>query len=170
MKLRLGGVLLVEDILPRAINDWNESVRLAMTNKAKIGADRYKILAYEDLVAMPEDMMRDIAEFLGIAYEDGLLNPTYLGMPIKANSSFDNKSYGIDRMGTKNRGHNDRSICLLERMKLFWGIFSCHDSIVFYVSNLRNSNLRVSLRTAYYLSLIIIKLFPSASIRKAFTN
>lgn len=152
MMLRLGGVPLAEGFLARSVDDWNESVSLAMSNKAKIGADRYKIVSYEDLVAKPEEVMRNIAAFLGIAYEEGLVNPTYLGLPIKANSSFENKSYGINRASAKHIARKDGLIPLQEQIKLIWKFFSCQDSIVFYLSNARRANLHWAIRIMYLIS------------------
>lgn len=52
---------------------------LANMNQAVIGEDNYLIVRYEDLVAQPEDTMRKIAEFIGVAYSETLLTPTTLG-------------------------------------------------------------------------------------------
>lgn len=41
------------------------------------------ILGFEDLVAAPQDTLRDFADWAGIRFDDKLLSPTKLGAPVK---------------------------------------------------------------------------------------
>jgi hypothetical protein len=49
---------------------------------------RCLMLRYEDLVQAPEPVMRSVADFLGIAWNPTLLQPTLAGRPWSGNSSF----------------------------------------------------------------------------------
>lgn len=47
----------------------------------------YCVIRYEDLLTTPEETMQTVADFLQIAFTDGLLQPTSLGQPWQGNSS-----------------------------------------------------------------------------------
>ncbi len=49
----------------------------------------YKIVIYEDLLAKPEETMKDLADFLDLRYESSLLYPTLLGDSWAGNSTSD---------------------------------------------------------------------------------
>ena len=53
------------------------------------------IIRFEDLIQKSKQVMQYLSEFLGIEYNDTLLVPTFNGMPIKANTSFDENRDGI---------------------------------------------------------------------------
>lgn len=67
-------------------------MKLAAMNKRQYGSERYKVIRYEDLTADPERVMRELAAFVGLTFEDVLLQPTTLGFPWKGNN-FDGKSF-----------------------------------------------------------------------------
>lgn len=48
--------------------------------------DRYTVVHYEQLVTETEATMREVAEALGIAYDESLRTPTALGVPATANA------------------------------------------------------------------------------------
>ncbi|HSS74912.1 MAG TPA: sulfotransferase [Gaiellaceae bacterium] len=52
-------------------------------------------LLFEDLVLEPEATMRKVAAFIGIEFDDRLLEPSYAGHPVLPNSSFAMPGYGI---------------------------------------------------------------------------
>lgn len=73
---------------------WRESARSIRTNRERYG-DRLIVLTFEQLVGDTERTMRRIAATLGIAFDKVLLEPTFNGFPVKANSSFANEKGGV---------------------------------------------------------------------------
>lgn len=71
-------------------NIWG--IRFAEINRKILGDKRYRVVRFEDLVAEPEPMMRGIAEWLEIDFDDSLLRPTICGRPTGGNS-FENKTF-----------------------------------------------------------------------------
>jgi hypothetical protein len=63
-------------------------------NKKRYG-DRVCIITFEDLIAKTKSVMRYLAEFLQIKFEDILLVPTFNKYPIRANTSFEAEQNGI---------------------------------------------------------------------------
>ena len=84
-----------------ALIQWNEGAQAMLRNK-KLYADRIRLLKFEDLVAETETVMRYLAEFLGIKFEDILIIPTFNKKPIKAHTSFKVENHGILK-GTQSR-------------------------------------------------------------------
>ena len=77
-----------------AISQWNESAQAMLRNK-KLYGDRIRLLKFEDLVTDTEAVMRYIAKFLDIEFEDILVVPTFNKMPIKSHTSFKAENHGI---------------------------------------------------------------------------
>jgi Sulfotransferase family len=73
----------LEDIL----QPWLVSTESILRNKTRYG-DKVVILRFEDLVADTEATMRQIANMIGIEYDPILLEPTFNGRSMRANSSF----------------------------------------------------------------------------------
>jgi hypothetical protein len=73
--------------LRKAITQWNESAHSMLKNK-----DRYKhhviIISFEDLIQNTEAVMRLLADFLKIEFDDILTVPTFNRFPMVANTSF----------------------------------------------------------------------------------
>jgi hypothetical protein len=65
-----------------ALSHWKKSVRATMETRKKFG-DRVCFIKFESLIDSTESVMRHLAEFLGISYEDILLEPTFNGIPIQ---------------------------------------------------------------------------------------
>ena len=84
-----------------AMSQWIESARAMLRNK-KLYGDCIRLLKFEDLVADTEAVMRYLAKFLGIEYEDILVVPTFNKSPIKAHTSFKAENHGILK-GTQSR-------------------------------------------------------------------
>jgi len=80
--------------IEEALGLWQKSARAMLWNKERFG-DRVCILTFEDLVGKTEAVMRHLAEFLAIKFDDGLMMPTFNKYPIKANTSFDAQQHGI---------------------------------------------------------------------------
>lgn len=77
-----------------AVALWRRSTEAALGAAAAHG-DRVLVLTYERLLAEPEATMRRVAGRIGIAWSDTLLEPTFNGRPIRANSSDAVAGYGI---------------------------------------------------------------------------
>ncbi len=73
---------------------WKESVRSMLRNRAAFG-DRTIILLFEDLVGRTEATMRAVCGALEISYDSTLIEPTFNGILMRANSSFDVPEAGL---------------------------------------------------------------------------
>ena len=73
---------------------WNNSAQAMVWNKKRYG-DRVCIITFEDLITKTKSVMRYLAEFLRIRFEDILLVPTFNNYPIRANTSFEAEQNGI---------------------------------------------------------------------------
>jgi len=72
----------------RAIDDWNRTG--TGTHKwRRISKKAIAFVRFEDLLADTEETMRRLAAWLEVDFTDGLLHPTFNGLPIRANTSFD---------------------------------------------------------------------------------
>jgi len=76
-------------ILSSLIHRYGLGMKLAELNKKRFGKNRYKIVCYEALTKNTESTVKDICEFLNIAFHPVLLKPTVLGLPTRGNN-FDN--------------------------------------------------------------------------------
>lgn len=79
-----------ETIIPEFCSEWARSVE-----RYHLGDSAAITFRFEDLLSDPERVMRSLAADLGIAFDEGLLQPTRLGEPAKANTSF-SRGTGID--------------------------------------------------------------------------
>jgi hypothetical protein len=52
---------------------WRDRVSRGRAGGRRIGADRYREIRYEDLVADPEPVLRDVCAFFDLAFEPGML-------------------------------------------------------------------------------------------------
>lgn len=73
---------------------WKASARAMLRNKQQYGTRVY-LMSYDNLVCNTVDCMKSLAQFLGIEFRDNLLMPTFQGMPIIANSSFEVVQHGV---------------------------------------------------------------------------
>ena len=62
---------------------WRSQVRAVAAAAARHGSSRVRVQRYEDLVARPEEAAAEIASFLGVPFEPGMLDVPVL------NSSYD---------------------------------------------------------------------------------
>ena len=80
--------------LKKAITQWNENAEAMLKNK-----DRYKnrviIISFEDLIKNTQAVMRLLAEYLEIEFDDILLVPTFNRFLMVANTSFQSETAGI---------------------------------------------------------------------------
>ena len=85
--------LIYADI-SKALDLWGKNARAMLWNKEHYG-DCVCILTFEDLVSKTESVMRYLAEFLNIQFDDILVTPTLNKIPIKQNTSFKTEDPGI---------------------------------------------------------------------------
>ena len=79
-----------------ALEEWSQSVKETLHLKEAY-PDQVIILKFEKLTTDPENTMRQVAEFVGISYDDKLVVPSYLGHPVRPNSSYNVEKYGINK-------------------------------------------------------------------------
>jgi hypothetical protein len=77
-----------------ALDQWNECAQAMLWNKEKYG-DRVCLIKFEDLPSKTEAVMRYLADFLGIEFDDILLRPTFNKLPMKVNTSSNTEDYII---------------------------------------------------------------------------
>jgi hypothetical protein len=87
-----------------ALNLWKKCVRGTMEAREKFG-DRVCLIQFESLTDHTESVMRHLAIFLGISYEEILLKQTFNGIPIQSSDSINTdhslgKRYGFTESGT----------------------------------------------------------------------
>jgi len=58
-----------------AARTWKQRVRKALASASRLGPDRYYELRYEQLVANPEALLREICDFLGEVYVPAMAEP-----------------------------------------------------------------------------------------------
>ena len=63
-------------------------------SKNKYGNKVY-LISFEDMLQDVEGCMRSLSAYLGINFNNTLLTPTFQGMKIKADSSFNVKQHGV---------------------------------------------------------------------------
>jgi hypothetical protein len=92
--------------LVESIKLWNQSA----TSSIKI-VDKYpnksKLLIFEELLMQPQKTMKMVSDFIGIDFTETLLMPSFNGMRIKANTSFQAKSFGINKEPSDRRSYLD---------------------------------------------------------------
>jgi hypothetical protein len=78
----------------QALSHWNKSVQTMHWNKERYG-DRVCLIQFEDLIRKTETVMRFLAEFLTIEFDDILLVPTFNKFPLKEDTTFKTENNGI---------------------------------------------------------------------------
>jgi hypothetical protein len=80
--------------LDSAVGQWLASTQATVSAKARWPAESV-VLRFEDLLLDTERVMRQIAASLGIEFRQSLLEPTFNGFPIRANSTEPVGAYGV---------------------------------------------------------------------------
>ena len=80
--------------IERAVELWLRSAQAAVAAKERYG-DRVFIVSFEELIQDTRAVMGELATYLGIDFDQTLLEPTFNGFRIKADSSFRVSGYGI---------------------------------------------------------------------------
>jgi len=100
----------------QAISQWNESAQAMLWNKERYG-DRVCLINFEDLVSKNESVMRFLAEFLGVEFDDILMLPTFNKFPLNVNTGFNVKDHGIaDSPLSAERLLTGQEVDVIERM------------------------------------------------------
>jgi hypothetical protein len=100
----------------QAVSQWNESAQAALRNKEKYG-DSVCLLRFEDLLSNTQAVMRYLADFLGIEFDDILLVPTFNKSPIKVDTSFKAEDHGIsDSHLSREETVTEEELNTIERM------------------------------------------------------
>lgn len=80
--------------LEAAMTNWRKSVTASL-KLAQRKSRQVLLVLFDPLVTETHRSMRKICDALGLTWDERLCNPTFNGMPIKANSSFEIDSHGI---------------------------------------------------------------------------
>jgi hypothetical protein len=78
----------------RGLELWQRSTEAAIEARERFG-ERVLLLTYEELVLETGQTMHRVADRIGIAISPELLEPTFNGRPIRANSTEPVQAYGI---------------------------------------------------------------------------
>jgi Sulfotransferase family len=76
------------------VSKWITSVQRLIETQRQHGS-RVFVLGFEDLIKRTEEVMSSLAELIGIDFYPTLLEPTFSGYPIKADSSYPVSEHGI---------------------------------------------------------------------------
>jgi hypothetical protein len=74
--------------ISKALVQWKDSVNAMIRNKETF-EEKLIIIRFEDLITKTKPVMQYFSNFLDIEFDDILLNPTFNGSPISANTSFE---------------------------------------------------------------------------------
>jgi hypothetical protein len=100
----------------RAASQWNESAQAMLWNKERYG-DRVCLIKFEDLASQTEAVMRYLADFLAIEFNDILLVPTFNKFPIKEDTTFKTENHGIvSGLSAEERTLKGQELNTIERM------------------------------------------------------
>jgi hypothetical protein len=101
----------------KALRLWRESAEGAIAAQVRFG-DRVLLLTYERLVLEPEPVMVAVANRIGITMLPSLVEPTFNGRPIRAQSSYPVEEHGIltDRLGIYRERLDARTIARVEQL------------------------------------------------------
>jgi hypothetical protein len=100
----------------RAANQWNEGAQAILWNKERYG-DRVCLIKFEDLVSQTEAVMRYLADFLAIKFNDILLVPTFNKFPIKEDTTFKTEDHGlVSSLPAEERTLKGQELNTIERM------------------------------------------------------
>jgi hypothetical protein len=104
-----------EDV-SQAVKQWDDCTQAMLWNKEKFG-DKVCLVKSEDLVSKTEAVMRYLADFLGIEFDDILLVPTFNKLPLKADVSLTGEDPGVaDSPLSAGKGSVGREMDAIERM------------------------------------------------------
>jgi len=98
-----------------AIDLWKKSTKGILDLNRK-RPDYIFVSTYEKLVSENEQVMQNMAAFLGLDFDESLLMPTYASKPILPNSSYARNTYGVNTESTKTKAElSDDDLSYIER-------------------------------------------------------
>jgi hypothetical protein len=84
----------------RFLKQWEHSINAYLEIKEAFPGQIMRV-RYEDLVASPREVMREVSEFLGVGWNESLSTPSFLGTPWKGGSMHRQSFDGIGRLDEK---------------------------------------------------------------------
>ena len=100
----------------RAAGEWNESIQAMLWSQEKYG-DCVCLIQFENLVSKTESVMRFLAEFLGVEFDDILMLPTFNKFPLNVNTGLNVKDHGIaDSPLSTERSLTGQEVDVIERV------------------------------------------------------
>ena len=99
-----------------ALSEWNKSAQVMLWNKEKYG-DRVCLIQFEDFFRKTETVMRFLAEFLSIEFDDILLLPTFNKIPLKEDTTFKTENHTIvSRLPAEERALTGQELQTIAKM------------------------------------------------------
>src|SRR5581483_3316547 len=81
----------------RALGDWVETTGRVLKWRRQSDKRSFRLLRFDRLLGETEETMRRVAAWLDLDFVPELLEPTFNGRPIRANSSFADVTTGVSR-------------------------------------------------------------------------
>ncbi len=75
--------------------NWLRSTQAGLQNQEHYSSQRYLVMRYEDLTASPQEYLNKLVAFLGINWDESLVEPTRAGIQWRGNSMFANQFQSI---------------------------------------------------------------------------
>jgi hypothetical protein len=69
----------IERLLQSTLDRGLLGMQCAKNNSEILGKERYKVIKFEDITSNTDESMKDIANFIGVAFDNKMLNPTIFG-------------------------------------------------------------------------------------------
>ncbi len=88
------------------ILSWNKSVITGLNNLKKFGNSRYTIISYENLVSNPKKVMKNVANFTNINFDERMLSPTKHNIKWTGNSMHKDVMQNISSSSVNNYKNN----------------------------------------------------------------
>jgi hypothetical protein len=73
---------------------WKRSAGEMLEAERRLG-ERFRVVRFDELVLDTPGVMRRLADWLGIEFDERLLTPTFNGYPVGPNSSFETSETGV---------------------------------------------------------------------------
>jgi hypothetical protein len=84
------------------LKKWERSV-IEFSKIRQAFSKQILLVRFEDLLSNTEWVMQEISDFLNLSWHENLLNPTFLGMPWKGNSSQQRNYKGVNSSKSKKK-------------------------------------------------------------------
>ena len=99
----------------QALSEWNKSAQAMLSNKERYG-DCVCLIQFEDLIRRTEAVMRFLAEFLSIEFDDILLKPTFNKCPVRESLSLETRDPGaLDDLLSTEKALREHEVDTIEK-------------------------------------------------------